>query len=137
MIIFIAVLVLTVGGIIGLVILMKRKESRIPIAGFGVAVLTIAFAVNLVSALYHQFGNEAEYEKVLIQRGAIVQALGDALASSDETAYSLSSKDAMDFNAELESERRFSESPWIGIYTFDYAIEHFDELYITIPRMPN
>ena len=136
MIVFVLVLVLSVGGIVGLSFLMKRKESRIPLCGFGVAVLTIAFAVNLVSALYHQFGNEKEYEKILAEREGIVNAIGDAISASDREAYSASAREARFFNANLESEARVSGSIWIGVYSFEYATEHFDELYISIPDFP-
>ena len=137
MVVFILVLLLTIGGIAGLAILMKRKESRIPLGGFGIAVLTIAFSVNLVSALYHQLGNEVEYEKFLSEREEITRAMEEAISASDAEAYAISAQDARIFNANLESEARASESIWIGVYSFDYATAHFEELYISIPDIPS
>ena len=65
------------------------------------------------------------------------EAMEEAISVSDAEAYAISAQDARIFNANLESEVRASESIWIGVYSFDYATAHFEELYISIPDIPS
>ena len=135
MIVFILLIVLTL-DIIPIAIFLKKKKIRPGLGATLILFIGVMGAMNLVSGIYHMAANEHAYKAAIEKREDILERESDLLAlpveERPEKDTNKVKKDARYFNLELENDRNLASSPWVGVFTFRYATEHFDELYITL-----
>lgn len=133
MILFVLLMLSAVALILTAIWLIKKNKIRF----WAYAILvsaSIYASFSVISCLYHVYGNEMEYRKSQKEREEIIALVIEARAVTDEAQrkqdldYAYYRVDR--FNASLQRNADFANSPWVGCFHFRYALDHFDELFI-------
>ncbi|MDY5441093.1 MAG: hypothetical protein SPG64_02575 [Candidatus Enteromonas sp.] len=135
MILFVVLMI--VGALVmgGCVYFLFAKKHRF--ASSAILVSTGIYSVlTITSCCYHQLGNEDAYKACLAQKATILRKVDDAKSIDDsqrqEEVFTGLKQEIFWYNHDLETNRDNVNSAWIGCFSYAYALDHFDELYIEV-----